>query len=342
MTVYPPWFSSVAVPSCSTYRVDLRSRLESHTIPFLCGLWGCSPSEAMCRSATFQTFTDAKTTATSRQGLAHLFHGPICLYLKKLERLNMAGAGIYLTPNDTDGRGRKKLNMCKICTKWADLDLKDASEAPTLSGLRLSPTMVVRTPGGYHLYWVMLKPLVLGGVEDRINHENELKAIANALRPFGGDVRVTDISRVLRLPGFYHCKQEPRLVELIQADGPRYTPDEVRSAFPSEPARGRCVAPVGRLIEFGEAQLHRRICRYIDAFPPAIQGANGSGTTFRMALALVKGFGLEPEAASLLMESHYNPRCVPPWSSPEIAKKVRDAASSTTAPGWLLNAGRGR
>lgn len=57
--------------------------------------------------------------------------------------------------------------------------------------------------------------------------------------------------------------------------------------------------------------INERIERYVDACPAAIAGQSGHTTTFKLAIALVQGFGLN-EALALPFLRRYNVRCQPP------------------------------
>ena len=54
-------------------------------------------------------------------------------------------------------------------------------------------------------------------------------------------------------------------------------------------------------------------------------GQQGQKATFKVALSLTQGFGLEPDAAMQLMLT-YNMRCVPPWSEGELRRMLESAA----------------
>jgi len=83
----------------------------------------------------------------------------------------------------------------------------------------------------------------------------------------------------------------------------------------------------------------RRAEAYLRKMEPAVQGSNGSGALFNAALAMVRGFELPEGEALDLLRRVYNPTCEPPWSEPELAHKVSDAAASEQVPlGYLLNA----
>ncbi len=83
--------------------------------------------------------------------------------------------------------------------------------------------------------------------------------------------------------------------------------------------------------------LPSRIRAYVSQMDPAIEGSGGHDATFKVALALVKGFDLSPEEALPFMED-FNGRCVPPWSGAELKHKLRSAVSAPDRKprGYLL------
>lgn len=84
--------------------------------------------------------------------------------------------------------------------------------------------------------------------------------------------------------------------------------------------------------------LPTRIRTYVSRMDPAIAGSGGHDATFKVAVALVKGFGLSPEEALPFLED-YNGRCEPQWSPGELRHKLRSAVSAPDAKprGYLLN-----
>ena len=320
-----------------------RAQLQGITVPFLACLLVCSLDDAWNLPVTFQTFTDVKPKPNP-DTLAKVLHGSLDDHAEELERLSRAGAGVFVNVNGTDGKGRKKANVTQGRAWWADLDAKDAWEQLDLSTLPLAPTMVVKTPGGSHLYWTALEPMPFMDEPRRSEHEAEVKAIAEALKPYGCDRLVCDVSRVLRVPGYHHQKAEPRMVELLPVDGPRYSRVQVREAFPaveikaSEPARATSRAAV----TLDRAKVLDRAGLFLDALPEGIQDQGGSGATFNAALKIMDGFDLTNDEALDLLMDRYNPRCVPPWSLEELGKKVKDAAPRCRDRGHLLREGRER
>ncbi|MBF0153311.1 MAG: AAA family ATPase [Magnetococcales bacterium] len=166
---------------------------------------------------TFQTFPDAKGAGVSQS----IRHGTLEANKAYLVQQNEAGAGIFVTVNETDGKGRKAENIVAVRAVFVDLD--GSPLEPVMSG-PLSPHIVVATsPGKYHAYW-----LVEGVVLDHF------KQIQQALvARFEGDKACVDLSRVMRMPGFSHRKKDPPfLVHLHHtAPGPRYSEQQILEAF---------------------------------------------------------------------------------------------------------------
>lgn len=65
--------------------------------------------------------------------------------------------------------------------------------------------------------------------------------------------------------------------------------------------------------------------------PLAIEGKGGDQTTFKVSAA-VKDFGVSETVNLSLLAEHWNPRCVPPWSADDLARKVANAYSYGTEP----------
>lgn len=78
--------------------------------------------------------------------------------------------------------------------------------------------------------------------------------------------------------------------------------------------------------------LQTRIERYVEAYPAAISGQSGHTATFKLAIALIQGFGLSEQAALPYLQ-RYNLRCQPPWNEHELRHKLRGAANLQPKPG---------
>lgn len=187
------------------------------------------------QSWTFQTFDDNKARGSKQ--LAHVFHGSFDQHAAALEKLNRQGAGIFVTINETDGKGRKRENIQRVRAVFSDFD-----GTPPPAKLPRPPHLVVQSSSGrWHVYWrVDGLPL------------DQFAPVQTALaKGLGSDPSVCDLSRVMRLPGFLHQKGEPWLVQLHPADATARAPypselfrlPTTAAATPSTLSQGRFVPP---------------------------------------------------------------------------------------------------
>lgn len=302
-------------------------------MPFLARLLGCSAADAWRKPITVQTFDDVKLGGDGRPELSRVFHDSLAQLAPELERLSQAGAGIFITVNGTDGKGRRKLNI-RACRAWfSDLDTKDALKPYDPACGLLEPSMVIKTPGGYHLYFLTVEAVTFEDAAQQAAYESDLKRIQAHLAGYGADPMVCDVGRVLRFPGFMHRKAEPRMVELVKVDGPRYTLRQIREAFPRVEAKGKPGgAPLAILRAPGRPENWReRVAAFLQSCEPSIQGSNGSRALFTTCMKLYTRFGLTVEEVVELVMVHYNVpgRCVPLWSMAEAQHKAASAQLAT-------------
>lgn len=275
---------------------------------------------------TFQTFSDHKPKPLPAgwvDPLARVFHGTLAEHGAELSRLNAAGAGVFVTVNETDLHRRNAASILAPRALFVDFDGPD-------SPLALQPSAVVQSGGGKHAYWFLRRGEDLGRFTPA---QKQLAAFYNS------DPRIHDKPRVMRLPGFDWRKDpvNPFRVELLAVDAAlEYSLDQILAAHPvaapePAPSRPRTSSP--------SADVSRRIQRaiaYLEQMPPGVSGQDGSGATFRAAVAVVRGFDLEPGIAFDVL-SGFNDRCEPPWSEKELLHKIKNADEDGTVPrGYLL------
>jgi hypothetical protein len=150
---------------------------------------------------SFQSIDD--DAGRGDRGLARVLHGTLSQHWRELCRLNARGAGIFVTVNRTDLRGRKASNVVRVRALFVDLD-----GAP-LPKRGPTPHIVVETSlGRWHVYW-RVADVKLEEFPDKQRALIELHA---------GDPAVCDLPRVMRVPGFFHCKRKPRMVRIVTAN----------------------------------------------------------------------------------------------------------------------------
>lgn len=178
---------------------------------------------------TLQTFADHE----GAKGYAEIKHGTLADLEVWARERNKNGFGIYVTVNETDGTGRKVENITGVRTYYTDIDGIPTEEQKNAKAYDLlvapmPPSAIIKTRSGLHAYWYSTP----GQPVDPEAFKHTIKGVADR---FGGDARVSDISRVLRLPGYQHLKNpsDPYKVEVIWEDpGLVYTQDELQRAYP--------------------------------------------------------------------------------------------------------------
>jgi hypothetical protein len=165
---------------------------------------------------SFQVFDDYKERAKNYKKKykgsdpyrTAIIHGSLEKCWSDLVTFSARGCGIFVTINRTDLGGRAAANVTHIRSGFVDLDA--GGSLPTFH--RPPHIVVESSPGKWHVYW-RVKDCGL----------DQFEALQKRLlRHYGADPKITDRSRVLRLPGFPHQKAEPffltRLVEARDHD----------------------------------------------------------------------------------------------------------------------------
>lgn len=174
-----------------------------------------------CNGAfTFQTFADRKDSTAN---LTRVFHGTLDSCSAKLQDLNKQGAGIFVTINKTDLKGRAQNNVTKIRALFVDFDKVNPERVNTLLGLPLPPSMIVESsPNKHHAYWI------LSDGEIALDDFKPLqKRLIGFFKDDGAD-NIHDLPRVLRLAGFYHQKNESNLTRVVST-GSKYNADALKA-----------------------------------------------------------------------------------------------------------------
>ena len=266
---------------------------------------------------TFQTF-DENATRKART-LARILHGTIDQHFAQLEDLNRKGAGIFVTINRTDGKGRGHHNIIGVRAVFVDLD---GSHLGPVMSWALPPHIAVESsPGRYHAYWLVngtVTPTDFGDLQKRL------------AKLFDGDPAVHDLPRVLRLPGFFHRKRRPFRTRIVHLNRtlPRYSVSELSTALAqigvNDVARNcRSETPA---IEPDQPRNIKAAIHYLKAdASPAVAFRHGNDCTYQTACVVRGRFGLSELTCYDLMIEHFNPRCDPPWSLKEMETIVANA-----------------
>ena len=152
---------------------------------------------------TFQIFDDRGKDPSKAQ----ILHGTIRQVGAQLIEANRQGCGIFTTVNATDLRGRKAENVVGVRALFCDFD---GIQAPAY---HLEPSIVVKSINGPHAYWLV----------DDCGLGDFRAAQKRLIAHYHSDPVIHDLNRVMRLPGFYHCKRDPQMVKLVSTPWHRGT-----------------------------------------------------------------------------------------------------------------------
>ncbi len=148
------------------------------------------------------------------------FHGTLNEHKNALIQANNNGSGVFLAVNQTNGLGRRKIDIMRARAVFVDLDgspIDPIFEAP------LEPHILVESsPGRYHAYWLI----------EHLPLEEFEKTQRFLAQKFGGDPSVCDLPRLMRLPGFIHRKGMPYQSRIVGTMNTRaYSLQQFREAF---------------------------------------------------------------------------------------------------------------
>lgn len=127
---------------------------------------------------------------------AKVFCGELDVQRQSLNTLNQSGFNVFITLNQTDGVGVAASNIVAVTALFADLD---GVPIENIAKFPFKPTFINETsPGKYHaIYKIDGLPL------------NEFSRCQRALAMVtGSDSSVCDLPRVVRVPGFFHTKNQ--------------------------------------------------------------------------------------------------------------------------------------
>lgn len=203
---------------------------------------------------------------------------------------------------------------------WADVDWKDYEgdaklAAAVIQAFDLQPSAIIRSGGGYHLYWFLKEP-----EEVTLANRPKLRGYELGLaKAVGGDEACRDLSRILRVPGTLNLKdpKNPRPVMVTKFDPDRrfnlsdFDPYFVEDT-PASGGNGKAqvAPPVGETIPDGKR---------------SVTLTSLAGTMRR------RGMGEAAIVGALLAENQA--KCDPPLSESEVREIAHSVARyEPTAP----------
>ena len=241
-----------------------------------------------------------------------------------------AGWNVYVGANPRPRHGASKDESIELARcVFADFDGVEPAEAVLRwesYGLP-TPTLVISSGHGTHVYLRLTAPTT-----NLVAWRELQKDVAHAL---GGDSKVSNPERVMRLPGTLNCKGEPVPCRIVSRDDARRADwAEVRAIVPPRPTPAPATV-VSRPARAGNEGERVKRCRaYVATMPDAVSGNGGHDATFDVAHATQK-FGLDRAEAWAVLSDYNRTRCVPPWSERELEHKLDDAGRIASANGTV-------
>lgn len=160
-------------------------------------------SENSCERINIRVFSDKKGTGFKGKNLSFNMKD-FPSKSKILMAHNEANRGIFFVVN-SGGNSDREIN--KINAQFFECDTLSLEEQmENISKFPLEPSIIVQTKKSLHVYFLIKN----GKVEKFRDIQKKLA------KHFNGDGSCINESRVMRVPGFYHCKEEPVRVKCIK------------------------------------------------------------------------------------------------------------------------------
>ena len=160
-------------------------------------------SENSCGRINIRIFSDKKGTGFKGKNLSFNIND-FQSKSKVLMAHNEVNRGIFFVVN-SGGNSDRKIN--KINAQFFECDTLSLEEQmENISKFPLEPSIIVQTKKSLHVYFLIKN----GKVEKFRDIQKKLA------KHFNGDGSCINESRVMRVPGFYHCKEEPVRVKCIK------------------------------------------------------------------------------------------------------------------------------
>lgn len=146
---------------------------------------------------------------------------------------NQENLGIFWTVHEFDG-ARKQENIVQLNGFAVDIDSGTKAEQLARIKKGLYPTWLIESKRGFHVYWLFKEPMKVEFSEGlRLEYSHIVK---ERLVPFyNADPKAADLSRVLRIPYFYHCKEplDKFLIKVVDENPVFYTWRTIERFFPA-------------------------------------------------------------------------------------------------------------
>jgi replicative DNA helicase len=213
-------------------------------------------------------------------------------------------------------RHRGDGSLANCADLWAlavDIDFKALPEHEArerLDAFPLPPSIVVMSGGGFHVYWLLKRVILVREHKDRLY--DVLRRLAAHL---GADRSAAEPAHCFRVPGTFNHKYTPPRLVTIERHEPRHSHDlsELEHALPPVAMQA---APSSRFTA-----------------PEQICEGNRNATLYRLGRSL-KGRGLSDAAILAALGEENRIKCVPPLTDDEVERIATHVVTQPDRPGF--------
>lgn len=141
--------------------------------------------------------------------------------LPTLKQHNENNRGVFFVVNSG---GHSDEAITHINAQFVEMDSRTFEEQQaSIDAFPLLPSIIVKTRKSLHCYWLMENA--------EVGRFREIQL--RLAKQFDGDPMCQNESRVMRIPGFYHCKKEPIMVECVKFNPElKYTQEQLAQYLP--------------------------------------------------------------------------------------------------------------
>ncbi|GHU34892.1 hypothetical protein FACS1894105_02500 [Clostridia bacterium] len=178
-----------------------------------------APTDTVCLRA----LADKKPSAFSGQNLECKAY-EITTFADTLQKHNAQNRGIFFVVNSG---GQNDTEIIRVNAQFVESDsLSFEEQEAQLDAFPLPPSIIVKTAKSLHCYWLVRDADIA-----------KFRTVQRRLvAQFSGDPQCVNKSRVMRLPGFNHCKGEPVMVECVKFSPELvYTQAQLEAILPQVP-----------------------------------------------------------------------------------------------------------
>ncbi len=217
--------------------------------------------------------------------------------LPTLERENALNRGIFFVVNGGGNTDKEVLRSGRCTAQFMECDNASKDEQiEKIKAFPLQPSIIIETRKSLHCYWLLKN----GDIRLFRMIQQRLASY------FDADPTVINESRVMRLPGFNHCKQEPFEVKAILFEPDRrYTQKELSAVLPELP---KAEKPKTNVVD--STQRIERGCRV---------------QTLVSVVGTLKARGLSDGVIRNTIKDTNLSMCEPPLTDAELIKQVYPA-----------------